>query len=136
MDHTSTPKPIDEISTEQLQAELKRREQKKPMMPGPLPHPNFDLLRKEVTAYLRMLTSDDYSEDVGQRAANSICETAIDAYYGQDVWKNYIIPSMKWQGENKDIDEEIEDDNLELDDYLEKKNAAKTVAKKETPDEG
>lgn len=89
-------KQLHEFTMEELTQELERRRRQKPIKPSPLVHPNFDVLRKEVTDFLEWLRSEDYHEDELRDWEIAIHEAAINSFYDKSVWPQYIIPIMKW----------------------------------------
>jgi hypothetical protein len=95
---------LKKFSTEQLQAEVERRETPQPILPSPLVHPDFDILRKEVVDYLNFLRSEKYDKETEDKYATDIFEEAINSFYDKSIWSSYIIPMMKWQADNKEED--------------------------------
>lgn len=88
---------LKDATTQQLEQELEDRKAQKPIMPAPLVHPNFDVLRKEVVDYLKFLCNDDYTEQSAEETITTIFEAAINSFYHVSVWDSYIIPAVKWQ---------------------------------------
>jgi hypothetical protein len=101
---------LSDKTTKELLEEIERRKKQKPMKPSPIPHPEFDLLRKEITDYLEWLYTVDSQDYIGNSAtedefATAICEQAISAFFGQGIWEVFIIPMQRWHantGEDSD----------------------------------
>jgi hypothetical protein len=83
------------FTDDDLKKELERRAAQKPIMPSPLVHPNFDVLRKEVVDYLKWLRSDEYDQNLTDKFATSIFEAAINSFYDVSIWNSYIMPIME-----------------------------------------
>lgn len=62
----------------------------KPELPELLYIPNFRDLQKEVEGYMAYLRSDDYHEDRTEDYEYSVFEAAVEAFYGNRVWEDYV----------------------------------------------
>lgn len=86
---------ITHATDEQILAELKRRQEMLPIRPSPKVHPNFDVLRKAITDFLDELQSNEFDDDADIYHAETIFESAINAFYEPDIWESFIVPMRR-----------------------------------------
>lgn len=77
---------IREIPEGELEAELARRKKEKEagQVPQPLMHPNWSDTTQQCIGYIQAIAVDGY---VDEDLEHYIFEAAINAVYGEDVWK-------------------------------------------------
>lgn len=71
---------LKDVSTEDLQAELQRREEAAALRPPPVDKPNWQPLHVMLAEYAAWCDSDDYHED--NDWAHHIYEKAVETVYG------------------------------------------------------
>jgi chorismate mutase len=80
---------LNQISTEQLVQELKRREKKAKELAKPkmlaVPARNPEYLEKVCQEYIDFIASDEYHEDNDYK--NYIYENAIEMLFGSEIWE-------------------------------------------------
>jgi len=81
------------IGTEELQEELKRRQEKS--KPKLLDSPNIKLLQAICQNYINDLERDSYIDDDRE---HYIFEVAMETVFGKDIWTyvNNILLRIKW----------------------------------------